>query len=244
MYEPQPSYGDIAPNERTAFLLGGLSLIGLALFKRGTLSVPAFLAGLGLFYRGIGGNNLLYNQLGPHAADQTTSNQGSVPRKQGFHVTRGITINRPVEDLYNFWRVPTNLPQVITYVESIQPTGDDRAHWTIKLPGGAKAVFDVEIYTDTPNEVISWRSLPESPIQNAWSIRFRPAPAERGTEVLLTIEFVPPAGPLGLAVLKLFGDVPAQYIGQYLRDFKQMMETGEKATTKGQTSGRKEEVDA
>jgi len=36
--------------------------------------------------------------------------------------------------------------------------------------------------------------------------------------------------------------MPEQYIGQYLREFKQIMETGEKATTEGQTSGRSGEI--
>src|SRR5690606_3826133 len=135
-----------------------------------------------------------------------------------------------------------NLPQVINFIESVQFTGSNRAHWTIKLPGGMKSEFDVEVYTDVPNEVISWRSLPESQIQNAGSIRFRPAPGNRGTEVHLTLEFIPPGGPLGKAAMKMFDDVPGQYISQYLREFKQIMETGEKATTEGQTSGREKEV--
>jgi len=79
-------------------------------------------------------------------------------------------------------------------------------------------------------------------VENAGSVRFRPAPVGRGTEVHLNVDFVPPGGPLAQALLKLFGDVPNQYIAQYLRDFKQMMETGEKATNKSQSSGRKEAV--
>jgi uncharacterized membrane protein len=246
MYEPHSSFQrspiNIGADERSFSMVSGLGIIALSLTRRGALSVPAFLVGLALLYRGLTGNSSLYDRLNKNTAVKTNEAQVSVPHKQGFHVRRAVTIKRPVEDLYNFWRDLTNLPQVITYIESIEVTGSDRTHWTIKLPGGAKAEFDVEVYTDTPNEVISWRSLPESSIQNAGSIRFRPAPADRGTEVLLTIEFVPPAGPLGQAILKLFGDVPAQYIGQYLRDFKQMMETGEKATTEGQTSGRKQEA--
>jgi uncharacterized membrane protein len=129
------------------------------------------------------------------------------------------------------------------YVESVQPLGENRTHWTIKMPvGGAKVEFDSEVYTDVPNEVISWRSLPGSQVENAGSVRFKAAPAGRGTEVHLTVEFVPPGGPIAQAALKLFGDAPNQYFAQYLREMKQMMETGEKATTEGQTSGRQEEV--
>jgi uncharacterized membrane protein len=166
----------------------------------------------------------------------------SVPHEQGVHVVRAVTIDRPVEELYAFWHDPTRMPQVFKYVESVEPLSADRVRWTIKLPGGMKSEFDAEVYSDVPNEVISWRSLDGSDLQNAGTVRFKPAPAGRGTEVHLILEFVPPGGPLGQAFMKLMGEAPQQYIGQFLREFKQLMETGEKATTEGQTSGRTEEV--
>lgn len=173
---------------------------------------------------------------------QKLQDPSAFPEK-GLKIVRAVTINRPVEALYSFWRDPLNLPEVMGYIDSVQVTGENTAHWTIKLPGDMKTEFDVEVYTDVPNEVISWRSLEGSEMQNAGSVRFKPAPADRGTQVQLTVEFVPPGGALGKALLKLFDDAPNQYIGQYLREFKQVMETGEKATTKGQTSGREEEVE-
>lgn len=173
---------------------------------------------------------------------EKTQDPVSVPHEKGIHVVRTVTIDRPVDELYAFWHDPTRLPQVFGYIESVEMIDTNRAHWVIKLPGDMKAEFDAEVYTDVPNEVISWRSLPGSQMDNAGSVRFRPAPGNRGTEVQLTLEFVPPGGRIGKALMNLFGEAPAQYIGQYLREFKQLMETGEKATTEGQTSGRKEEV--
>jgi uncharacterized membrane protein len=239
---PQRSAVNVSMDERTVSLIGGVGLITFALWRRGTLTLPALLTGASLIYQSVTGKNPLNDVLNRDTAVKTNSARVSVPHKQGIHVTRAVTIDRPVQDLYNFWHDPANLPQVMTYVESVQPIGENRTHWTLKLPNDATVEFDSEVYTDTPNEVISWRSLPGSQFQNAGSVRFRPAPAGRGTEVHLTVEFVPPGGRLGRAALKLFGDVPNQYIAQYLRDFKQMMETGEKATTEGQTSGRKGEV--
>jgi len=241
LYDPAPP-ASVSQEQRMLSLLGGLGLLTLALTRRDLLSLPAFLAGAGLFYRGATGNSPLALGEKQPTAGRGRSSRVSVPQQKGIHATRSVTIKRSAEDLYNFWHEPANLPEVIGYVESVQVTGDKRAHWTVKAPGGATVEFDVEVYTDTPNEVISWRSLPESDLQNAGSVRFRPAPADRGTEVTLTVEFVPPGGAIGQALLKMFGDVPNQYVGQYLREFKQMMETGEKATTQGQTSGRKQEV--
>jgi uncharacterized membrane protein len=159
---------------------------------------------------------------------EEVKNNVSVPHEKGIHVVQTVTIDRPVEELYNFWQNPTHLPEVFKYVESVQPLVDNRAHWVLKLPAGLKTEFDAEVYTDIPNEVISWRSLPGSSLQNAGSVRFRPNLTEDGTEVQLTIEVVPPGGGLGRAVLELFGAAPAQYVGQFLQDFKEVMETGEK----------------
>jgi len=178
-------------------------------------------------------------KLMAQAQTQAPQEASKYPDK-GIKVVKSVTINRPIEELYAFWHDPTNYPTVMDYVESVQITGDKTAHWTIKLPGDIKSEFDVEVYTDVPNEVISWRSLEGSEIQNAGSVRFQPAPPERGNEVQLTVEFVPPAGKIGQALAKLLGDVPAQYIAKYLYQFKQKMEAGEVATTEGQSSGRKE----
>lgn len=52
------------------------------------------------------------------------------------------------------------------------------------------------------------------------------------------LEYNPPAGGLGDALARLFGESPAQQMADDLRRFKMLMETGEIATTAGQSSGR------
>jgi uncharacterized membrane protein len=163
---------------------------------------------------------------------QQPQDASNYPAK-GIKVTQSVTINRPAEELYAFWHDPTNMPSVMGYVDSVQVTGDKK-HWTIKLPGGLKSEFDMEIYTDVPNEVISWRSLEGSDLQNAGSVRFRPLLDMQATEVQLTVEFVPPGGVIGQAVAKLFGQVPEQYFAQSLQEFKQRMEAGKVTPTEEQ----------
>jgi uncharacterized membrane protein len=165
----------------------------------------------------------------------------SVPHEQGVHLVRAITIDRPVSELFKHLSDLSKFPELFETLESIQATGPNRAHITLKLPRDMKLEFDAEIYTYEPNEVISWRSLPESEFKNAGSFRFKPAPMNRGTELQLTVEFVPPGGTIGKAFTEYFHEAPEQYIGQFLRELKQLAETGEKATTEGQSSGRKEE---
>jgi uncharacterized membrane protein len=171
--------------------------------------------------------------------DETNSSDVvSVPHEQGVHVERSTTVYQPVGEVYAFWRDPSRLAETISAIRAAEKVGENRIHFQLDLPIGMESDFDAEVYTDEPNEVVSWRSLDGSPVQAAAAVRFRPAPADRGTEVKLTLEFVPPAGPLGKALLTLFGEAPNKFVDEILRESKAMLEAGELPTTKGQPSGR------
>src|SRR5919205_353189 len=77
---------------------------------------------------------------------------------------------------------------------------------------------------DSPNRSISWRSLPGSQIDN------------RGTELRVLIEYAPPGGRAASMLLKLIGEAPEQMIQEDLRRLKQLLETGEIATSSGSSS--------
>jgi uncharacterized membrane protein len=56
--------------------------------------------------------------------------------------------------------------------------------------------------------------------------------------VKVVMEYNLPGGALTATLAKLFGEEPEQQIGDNLKRFKQLMETGEIATTEGQSAGR------
>ena len=58
-------------------------------------------------------------------------------------------------------------------------------------------------------------------------MRFVPAPGGRGTEVHVELRYSPPGGVIGAAIARLFGESPDQQVGDDLRAFKQIIETGE-----------------
>jgi uncharacterized membrane protein len=73
----------------------------------------------------------------------------------------------------------------------------------------------------------SWRSLLGSEVDNTGSVRFRPAPGGRGTEIRVELRYDPPGGKLGAKLAKLFGEAPEQQVASDLRRLKQVLETGE-----------------
>ena len=224
--------------ERWASAIGGgaLALYGLT---RGNLpGVALALLGASLVHRGTTGHCYAYQAMGVNTAEGETDNPNvSVRGGRGVKVEKSITINRSPEELFRFWRNFENLTRVMSHLEAVQVTGDNRSHWIAKAPAGTSVEWDAEVYNEKENELIAWRSLEGADVDNAGSVHFRPAPAGRGTELRVVLKYDPPAGKVGAAVAKLFGEEPEQQIEEDLRRFKSMMETGEVPTTEGQPTG-------
>jgi uncharacterized membrane protein len=145
----------------------------------------------------------------------------------GVQVTESITVNRPVQEVYGFWRNFENLPRFMEHLESVRVTEGGRSHWKAKAPAGATVEWDAELVDDRPNESISWRALSDSTVPNSGSVRFREAPGDRGTEITVDLRYQPPGGKLGAFFAKLFGEEPSQQVKSDLRRFKQVLELGE-----------------
>ncbi|HLG99754.1 MAG TPA: SRPBCC family protein [Bryobacteraceae bacterium] len=154
------------------------------------------------------------------------------------HVLESIGVNRPVEECYRFWRDFERLPGFMHHLESVRETQNGRSHWVAKAPAGMKIEWDAELTQDIPNQRIAWRSLEDAVIQSAGHVQFDRAPGGRGSIIRVSIHYKPPAGEIGAMVAKVFGEEPSMQVKQDLRKFKQMLETGEIPTTKGQPSGR------
>lgn len=139
-------------------------------------------------------------------------------------VSAGVTVSRSPDEAYALWRDFARLPAFMTHLESVT---DEGKHWVAKRPGGGTVEWDAEITEDVPGERLSWRSLPGADVDNAGTVRFGPAPGDRGTEVRVELSYDPPAGKLGNAVARLLGEAPRQQVTDDLRRFKQIIETGE-----------------
>jgi uncharacterized membrane protein len=157
---------------------------------------------------------------------------------QSTRVQKTLTINKPAAELYQFWRNFENLPHFMEHLKSVQVYDETRSHWVSNAALDRTVEWDANITEDRENELIAWASVPGADVDNTGFIRFRPTLPDRGTEVTIGAEYVPPAGVIGNAVAKLAGESPEQQIGDDLRRFKMLMETGEIATTEGQSRGQ------
>lgn len=140
---------------------------------------------------------------------------------------RAITVGKPIDEVYAFWRDFENFPQFMRHLESVTDIGDGRSHWVAKAPAGREVQWEAELVEDIENERIAWRSVEGSDVHNAGTVEFMPAPGGRGTEVRVELEYDPPFGKLGSKVAMLFREEPGQQVQDDLRHFKQVMELGE-----------------
>jgi len=229
--------------ERWVSVVFGSALAAYGLKKRSAGGLVLSALGGALVWRGASGHCFLYETLGlssngEHAAGNNRD-QVSVPYGKGVRVEKAVTINAPPEQLYTFWRNFENLPRFMQNLESVECHDSRRSHWTAKGPAGLKVDWEAEIINEIPNELIGWRSIDGSKVDNAGSVHFEPAIGGRGTEVKVVLRYDPPGGVLGATISKILGEDPAMNVQEDLRRLKMLMETGEIATTEGQPSGRK-----
>jgi uncharacterized membrane protein len=160
---------------------------------------------------------------------------------KGVKVEKTVTINRPPEELFAFWRNFENLARVMEHIESVQCLDDKRSHWKARRSDDNFVEWEAQVINERENELIAWESLEGSDVRQAGTVRFTPAPGGLGTEVKLAIEYEVPGGFFTSALAKLSKRSPEQQIQEDLRHFKQLMETGEIPTTAGQPAGRDED---
>lgn len=200
---------------------GGLLLVNG--IQRGRLS-GLILTGLGasLMYRGFTGHCALYDQLGM----STRSSGGAlgVPAQRGFKYERSITINRPAEELFSFWRNLSNLPRVMRHLESVRENGGGRSHWVARGPMGLRVEWDAEVHNEDPGRMIAWRSLPGGQVDTAGSVHFEER--SRGTELRVSLKYNPPGGKLAANLAWLMGSSVEQEVTSDLQRFKEAMESG------------------
>jgi uncharacterized membrane protein len=145
-------------------------------------------------------------------------------------VGRSVTIGRPRQELYAFWRDFDNLPLFMHNIKRVIVIDADRSHWVVDAPAGKTVEWNSSITADEPGRLIAWRSEEGASVRNSGQVEFRDSPDGRGTVVTVTLAYDPPGGSIGKMIAKLFQKEPKIQARQDLRRFKQLMETGEVPT--------------
>jgi uncharacterized membrane protein len=228
---------NISDVERWLSAIAGTALTAYGLSRRRSSRWALTALGAMLVQRGATGHCHTYEAFGINTAGTGEDTRRALRGQAGTQVEESVTINRPIEELYRFWRNLENLPQFMPHLVSVERVTDTLSRWRARGPGGRVVEWNAEIINEVPNKVIGWRSIEGSDVVSAGSVNFEDAGPGRGTHVRVRMQYSPPGGKVGAAAARLLGRDAATEIREDLRRFKQLVETGEVPTTHGQPRG-------
>lgn len=229
--------------ERIISVAGGALLAFLAaknFNKSKSGSIAMLTTGSSLLFRGATGYCPVNESVGRNSASSSS-------QIRPVEVTQVLTINRPRNEVYAYWRKLENLPRFMEHLKEVRQIDNKRSHWEALIPKmlGTAIKWDAEIIAEEPDSRLSWKSIARSTVDNAGEVRFQDAPNNRGTEMHVRISYHPPVGDLGKGVAKLFNPMLESMIKTDLKRFKQIMETGTGELNKSdlQTAGNFKSMD-
>lgn len=212
----QPNLGD---RERLISVASGSALLVQALIGEKKL-LPA-LAGAFLLFRGGSGYCPLYD-----AAKKVKEAKG-----HSIEIRTSISVEKPVKEVYAFWRRLENLPLFMTHLQSVDQIDETFSEWKAKIPGMPGSIsWKAEIVHDVENESIAWSSLPESDIENAGAVYFR----DNGdsTTIKVVISYQAPAGKVGEQLAKWLNPLFEKMIRHDVENFTSCLESAHWTLTK------------
>lgn len=167
-------------------------------------------------------------------------------KQDGYVMAHAVqTILATPDLLYQLWSDVESIPLWQEHVVSVTPRSSDPAervsHWIMGNPEDPKAKrieFDSEITDSTPGSRIAWRSV-SGDVEQTGEVNFVPMQKGdlAGTRVTLLQTMKVPGGIAGNAAAALTKRSPQQTVIENLRHFKELVESGEIPSVKGQPHG-------
>jgi len=192
-----------------AYLLyNGLSKQNKSIAKAGT--------GGAMLLRGISGYCPIYDAAG-HLMNDKASN---------VNIRINSVINKPVSEVYAFWRNLENLPKFMNHLDSVRSVSSTISEWTAKGPAGiGKISWNAEIVRDEKEQLLSWNSIEGSTIKNAGKVTFKSK--GNATEIDVTISYHAPLGVAGESAAKLLNPYFEKMVKDDISNLKLYLESGQ-----------------
>jgi uncharacterized membrane protein/osmotically-inducible protein OsmY len=225
--ELQPDIWQREWSPTTRLLVGtmGTALTGYGASRRDAPGALLAATGLGLLARAA--TNLETRRL-----------TGLGARRRAVDIQKTITIDAPVQDVFEFWRAYENFPRFMSRVLEVRPSTRERqSHWTVAGPAGVPVEFDAEVSALVPNQAFGWRTIEGAPVAHAGLVHFEPAGDGR-TRVHIRMSYNPPGGWIGHGVAAAFGVDPKTSLDADLVRLKTLLETGRAARNAAQPGVR------
>lgn len=208
-------HANVSTVERILMIAGGSYVLYKALSGNKKDIMKSTLGG-SMLLRGISGYCPIY--------DAVDSVQNS-PKSHGDINIKSI-INKPVNEVYDFWRNLENLPKFMTHLESVKSIDNKTSEWVAKGPSGIGSLsWKAQIIHEQREKLLSWQSMADSSIENSGRVSFKSL--GQSTEIEVTISYKAPLGTAGELAAKLLNPLFTKLVKTDVENFKSFMEVGE-----------------
>lgn len=204
-----------APNvsnlERLLTVAAGSFLLYRALSGK-KKNIAQGITGGTLLARGLSGYCPMYDMAGKHGKNVV--------------IRSSVVVNKPVAEVYAFWRKLDNLPLFMKHLESVSEHDRQRSQWRAKALGGLiHPTWEAEILMDEPSKLLSWHSLPGSSIDNNGKIVFRDLGGKTQLDIMLS--YHAPFGKAGEKAAGLFTPLFERMVQEDVDGFKDYIESNQ-----------------
>jgi uncharacterized membrane protein len=203
---------------------GGLLLLAWGIGRgRGVAGIAA--AGLG---------GWLVYQAGVRASRSAPVESFAPEAAETGVVDEAILIAASPDWLYRFCRDLGNMRQIAPRLRGIEALGGRYARLRLRSPHRRTLEWESTITSDEPGRAIAWRTTYERQLSHLGAIRFERDADDGGTVVTVQLEYLPPLGAVGSAVVRTIGPSPQRLVRGALARLKQIAETNDAAANDDQ----------
>ena len=124
-------------------------------------------------------------------------------------IEQSVEVEQPLSVVYDQWTQFESFPCFMESIVEVSQTDDKRLHWKAVIAGREKE-WDAEIFEQTPDQRIAWRSM--DGVKNSGAVNFAEISPEL-TRVTVHMSYEPEgiienlAGMLGFAVARVTDDL-------------------------------------
>jgi uncharacterized membrane protein len=142
-----------------------------------------------------------------------------------MRVERGITVDRPVQDVFDLVSDATRLPDFFVGLTRWEPSTSKLrgkgARFRVRMKvGSIEAGGEIRIARWEPPRLITWESVRGIPQRGAWRLR----EVDGGTELRVELEYDLSGGPLGWLVDRLVGRIVGRNLTATLMAARRLLE--------------------
>lgn len=205
---------NVSTLERIIMVTSGAYLLYNGLAKKEKNMTKSGIGGT-MLLRGISGYCPVYD-----AVDHLKNDKAHT-----INIRVNSVINKPISEVYAFWRNLENLPKFMNHLETVKTITNTISEWTAKGPAGiGKLTWKAEIIKDEKEKLLSWQSLHDASIENVGKVIFKSK--GKATELDITISYRAPLGIAGESAAKLLNPFFEKIVKDDVQNLKSYLESG------------------